>query len=199
VSNPFPYTARELRKAVKLLRFTARPSATIWDGFPYRIPVAFITSEDAPPLDRERAQRVLVDLAITFVQLRQKPQRPTRASVRVAERAVRRLRDTFKAAGASAQSIDQIVEQTEAALAQPMQRPPRRRDDPVRDWYLENLCWLWEQCGGATHTSGKTNAGQLVQFLQLASEPVFRHCGQKLLTPYAARGAVRKLRAERPN
>jgi hypothetical protein len=160
-------------------------------------PFAFITSDNAPPPDKEWAQRVLVDLAITLVQLRQKPGPPTRATYRVADRAIRRLQDTFKAASVSAQSIDAISEQAKEALDQARQRPPRRHDDPVRDWYLENLLFVWECCGGATHTSGKGAGGQLVQFLQFASEPVFRHCGQKLLTPYAARGAVRKLRDRR--
>lgn len=203
VNAPFLYTARELGRAIKLLRFTARPSPTIWDRFPYRMgPFAFITSDNAPPPDKEWAQRVLVDLAITFVQLRQKPRRPRRAAYSVADRALRRLRDTFKAAGASAQSIDQIVEQAKAALAQAMQRPPPRRDDPVRDWYLEKLLFVWEASGGATHTTVKgkgdeARGGQLVQFLQLASEPVFRYCDEKLLSPYAAREIVRKLLTER--
>jgi hypothetical protein len=163
-------------------------------------PFAFITSDDAPPLDKECAQRLLVDLAITFLQLRQIPKRPNRVAYGVADRAVRRLRDTFKAASVSAQGID--IEQAEAALSQAMQRPPPRGDDPVRDWYVERLCWLWEQCGGATHTSVKgkgdeARGGLLVQFLQIASDPVFRHCGLKLLTPPAAREIVRKLLAER--
>jgi hypothetical protein len=71
-----------------------------------------------------------------------------------------------------------------------------------RDWYFENLLSVWEECGGETHSSVKgtgdeARAGPLVQFLQFASEPVFRHCDLKLLTPGAAREIVRKLLAER--
>jgi hypothetical protein len=192
---------------MRLLPFTARPSPANWGGFPYRMP-AVITSDDRPH-DKDWARTMLESLANTFVslrqELRQNLKRPSQAAYRVADSAVRRFRNDFKAVGVSkvaGASIDQIVGQALAALEQAMQRPPTRRDDPVRDWYLENLLSVWEKCGGATHSSVKgkgdeARGGKLIQFLQLACEPVFRRCGLKPLTPGAARGAVRKLLAER--
>ena len=68
-----------------------------------------------------------------------------------------------------------------------------RRDDPVDDWYLENLLSVRDRAAARRICPLKAEAtrpvgGPLVRFLQLASEPEFRRCGQKLLTPHAARG-----------
>jgi hypothetical protein len=66
-----------------------------------------------------------------------------------------------------------------------------------RDWYLAIALTVWEQNGGEPRTSGSGDGGPLIRYLLAACNPVFRDCGQDLLTVGAARGAVRKILAQR--
>jgi hypothetical protein len=66
-----------------------------------------------------------------------------------------------------------------------------------RDFYLAIALTVWEQSGGEPRTSGSGDGGPLIRYLLAAANPVLRDCGHGPLTVGAARGAVRKILAQR--
>lgn len=200
MSVPFHYTAGQRTAIRALLPFSPPPSASIWDTFPYRLP-AFIASGDGQTRDENWAFTMLENVGGTVFDLDNEFHRTARG--RVAYEDVIRATPSYQvrliAAGmvAENQLVSEIAARAEALSREQHPKRPTRAD-PVRDWYLEKLLYVWEQCGGETHASANdASGGPLVRFLRLASSPIFAKSSRKPLTAYAARGAVRKLLGER--
>ena len=211
-AEPFTYSTTQwaaIRRELPSL--PARSSAQLWSTIGARRIPAIVGGGEVRPRDPKWARTMLERTAPEFLAFevascRRHDAHDTAATERrackEASRALRRpaallagIPDMAAAAGIIAKI---------AAAAQTRATPSRggRREDINRDWLVEQLLFIWEQCGGATHTStyGGRDArrgGPLVRFLMAACDPLFQACEREAPKHDAMRGAVRKLLKER--
>jgi hypothetical protein len=195
VNAHFRYTAGDRAKIRKLLPL-APPRTQTWSSLPLRLPT-IVPSNAGQVQTAGSALTMLEQYANMFFGF-ENLFRIGLYTYRDIEAHLNQAR-VLAVKTAMHQRAEQLAEMAREAKAYFDARYQRRsqRTDWVQDWYLEKLLSVWERCGGDMHMSVRARGSPLLQFLLLASEPVYQLCDRKLLTRNAARETVRKLLTER--
>ena len=180
-AEPFTYSTTQwaaIRR--ELPSRPATSSGQLWSTIGARRIPLIVGGGEVRPRDPEWARTMLEGTARQFLAFEAASRRrhdaaaAERRACKEASRALKRLAALLAGIpdmAASAGIIAQV-----AAAAQMRATPSRggRREDINRDWLVEQLLFIWEQCGGATRTSthGGRDArpgGPLVRFLTPAT------------------------------
>jgi hypothetical protein len=175
--KPFRYTANERIRIRELLPLTP-PCTQTWSSPPLRLPTV-VPSGRVQVQTVEWALTTLEQLADMFLVYERDFRLPL-YTYRDLEEALNRAHtlasQTLLGADKRRDDVDKLAKMAREAKAyfDARYRQRYRRTNWARDWYVEKLLFVWESCGGATHTSGPT-----IDFILCASSPVFAPRNEK--------------------